>query len=33
MSNIIYRAAREEEIPATLDLFLESANHIYRRYI
>ncbi|HEX8633858.1 MAG TPA: GNAT family N-acetyltransferase [Pyrinomonadaceae bacterium] len=32
MSNIIYRAAREEEIPATLDLFLEAVDHLYRRH-
>jgi hypothetical protein len=32
MSNIIYRAAREEEIPAALDLFLEAVGHLYRRH-
>jgi ribosomal protein S18 acetylase RimI-like enzyme len=32
MSNIIYRAAREEEIPAALDLFLASVEHLYRRH-
>jgi hypothetical protein len=32
MSNIIYRAAREEELPATLDLFLEAVNHLYRQH-
>ncbi|HEX8129148.1 MAG TPA: GNAT family N-acetyltransferase [Pyrinomonadaceae bacterium] len=32
MSNIIYRAAREEEIPATLDLFLEAVAHLYRHH-
>jgi hypothetical protein len=32
MSNIVYRAAREEEIPATLDLFLEAVNHLYRHH-
>jgi len=31
MSNIIYRAAREAELPATLDLFLEALADIYRR--
>jgi len=31
MSNIIYRAAREDELPATLDLFLEAVADIYRR--
>ncbi|HZH29709.1 MAG TPA: GNAT family N-acetyltransferase [Pyrinomonadaceae bacterium] len=32
MSNITYRAAREEEIPAALDLFLEAVTHLYRRH-
>lgn len=32
MSNIIYRAAREEELPATLDLFLEAVRHLHRRH-
>jgi hypothetical protein len=32
MPDIIYRAAREEELPATLDLFLEAVNHFYRRH-
>jgi N-acetylglutamate synthase-like GNAT family acetyltransferase len=32
MSDIIYRAAREEELPASLDLFLEAVNHLYRRH-
>lgn len=32
MSNIIYRAAVEADIPATLDLFLESVADIYRRH-
>lgn len=32
MSNIIYRAAREEEIPAALDLFLEAVEHLNRRH-
>jgi hypothetical protein len=32
MSNIIYRAVREEEIPATLDLFLEAVNQLYHRH-
>jgi hypothetical protein len=32
MSNIIYRAAREEELPATLDLFLEAVEDLYRRH-
>jgi hypothetical protein len=32
MSNIIYRAAREEELPATLDLFLEAVKHLNRRH-
>jgi hypothetical protein len=32
MSNIIYRAAREEELPATLDLFLEAVDHLFRRH-
>jgi GNAT superfamily N-acetyltransferase len=31
MSNLIYRAAREDELPATLDLFLEAVADIYRR--
>lgn len=31
MSNIIYRAAREDELPATLDLFFEALTDIYRR--
>jgi len=33
MSNLIYRAAREEEIPPTHALSLEAVNHIYRRCI
>ena len=32
MSNIIYRAAREEELAETLDLFLEAVNHLYRQH-
>lgn len=32
MSNIIYRAAREEELAATLDLFLEAVNHLYHSH-
>lgn len=32
MSNIIYRAALEADIPAALDLFLESVADIYRRH-
>jgi N-acetylglutamate synthase-like GNAT family acetyltransferase len=32
MSNIIYRAAREEEIPATLDLFYEAVADLCRRH-
>ncbi|MCA1556590.1 MAG: GNAT family N-acetyltransferase [Acidobacteria bacterium] len=31
MSNIIYRAAREDELPATLDLFLEAVTELYMR--
>lgn len=32
MSNIIYRAAVEADIPAALDLFLEAVGDIYRRH-
>lgn len=32
MSNIIYRSAVEADIPATLDLFLESVADLYRRH-
>lgn len=32
MPDIIYRAAREEELPATLDLFLEAVEHLTRRH-
>ena len=32
MSNIIYRAAREAELPATLDLFLEAVRDLNRRH-
>jgi N-acetylglutamate synthase-like GNAT family acetyltransferase len=32
MADIIYRAAREEEIPETLDLFLEAVQHLTRRH-
>ncbi|HEY0099247.1 MAG TPA: GNAT family N-acetyltransferase [Pyrinomonadaceae bacterium] len=32
MSNIIYRAAVEADIPATLDLFLEAVAEIYQRH-
>ncbi|HEV2801620.1 MAG TPA: hypothetical protein VGW12_14035 [Pyrinomonadaceae bacterium] len=32
MSNIIYRAVREEEIPATVDLFLEAVEQLNVRY-
>jgi GNAT superfamily N-acetyltransferase len=31
MTNIIYRAARVDELPATLDLFLETVADVYRR--
>ena len=32
MSDIIYRAAREEEIPVTIDLFLEAVGQLNRRH-
>lgn len=32
MSNIIYRAVREEEIPATVGLFLEAVEQLYSRH-
>ena len=32
MSDTIYRAAREEEIPATIDLFLEAVGQLNRRH-
>jgi GNAT superfamily N-acetyltransferase len=32
MSNIIYRAAVEADMPATLDLFLESVAHLYQHH-
>ncbi|MDQ1560591.1 MAG: hypothetical protein QOD32_3651 [Pyrinomonadaceae bacterium] len=32
MSEIIYRAAREEDIPAALDMFLEAVQELYRRH-
>ncbi|MDX6268975.1 MAG: hypothetical protein QOD28_198 [Acidobacteriota bacterium] len=32
MSEIIYRAAREEDVPAALDMFLEAVRELYRRH-
>ena len=32
MTDIIYRAAREEDVPAALDLFLEAVHELYRRH-